>query len=120
MEKSTLFEQCVEQFVTPEVDRQVDLAVDIANRLIDILSERRMSQKDLARLLCKTETEVSRWLMGTHNFTLATIAKIEVALGVEILTVSRPIKVQPLFSVGLNSMPYFCDSEEGVEELKAA
>ena len=34
-----------------------------------------------------TQAEVSRWLSGTHNFTLATLAKISVALGVNLLTV---------------------------------
>ena len=33
----------------------------------------------------KTETEVSRWLSGTHNFTIATIAKITKVLGEAII-----------------------------------
>ncbi len=92
MKDKTLFEECVEQFVTPEIDRQVNLSVGIANRLYDILSERQMSQKDFAKLVAKSEAEVSRWLMGTHNFTLATIAKIETALGEELLSVIVPCK----------------------------
>ena len=35
----------------------------------------------------KTEAEVSRWLAGTHNFTIRTIAKISDALGVNLLTI---------------------------------
>lgn len=35
----------------------------------------------------KTEAEVSRWLGGTHNFTLRTIAKISDALGVKLLSI---------------------------------
>ena len=34
-----------------------------------------------------TQAEVSRWLSGTHNFTLATLAKISVTLEVNILTI---------------------------------
>jgi len=34
-----------------------------------------------------TQAEVSRWLSGNHNFTLATLAKISVALGVNLITV---------------------------------
>ena len=44
----------------------------------------------------KTETEISRWLIGTHNFTFATIAKIEVALGINLLEINRQTKVKPL------------------------
>ena len=46
-----------------------------------------MTQKDFARLMGKTETEVSRWLSGTHNMTLATLCKISIALGENLLEV---------------------------------
>ena len=43
------------------------------------------------RRLGKTETEVSRWLSGTHNLTLATICKISTALGEDVVKVAdRP------------------------------
>lgn len=64
----------------PEIKKQVDLQVMIANRVYDLLEAKGMSQKDFAAKLGKTETEVSRWLCGTHNLTMATIAKMAVAL----------------------------------------
>ena len=74
----------------PEIKKQVDLCVAIANRIYDILDERGMSQRDLARKLGKTETEVSRWLSGTHNLTIATIAKIAAGLGDDIIKPTSP------------------------------
>ena len=71
--------------ISPEVKKQLEISVGLANRIYDILDKKGMNQKDLAKLLGKTETEVSRWLSGTHNFTIATIAKISVALGEDIL-----------------------------------
>ena len=38
-------------------------------------------------MLHKNESEISKWMRGTHNFTLDTICMIEEALGVEILQV---------------------------------
>ena len=35
-----------------------------------------------------SETEVSRWFSGTHNLTLATLSKISVALGTDIVIVA--------------------------------
>ena len=64
----------------PEIRKQVDLQVMIANRVYDLLEAKGMSQKDFAAKLGKTETEVSRWLCGTHNLTMATIAKMAIAL----------------------------------------
>jgi len=73
--------------ISPETKMQVELSVAIANRIYDILEAKGMSQKDFARVLGKTETEVSRWLSGTHNLTLSTLSKISIALGEDIITV---------------------------------
>ena len=82
----------IRETMTPEMKIQMELSVSIANRIYDILEEKQMSQKDLAKLLGKTETEVSRWLSGTHNLTMATIAKISAVLGVDIIQVPTPSK----------------------------
>ncbi len=76
----------VRKKITPEIQKQVDMQVMIANRIYDLLEQKGMSQKDLAQKLGKTETEVSRWLCGTHNLTMATIAKIAVALDDDLIT----------------------------------
>lgn len=78
--------QAIRETTPPEVSRQVDIAVLISNRVYELLEEKGMSQKDLAKKLGKTETEVSRWLSGTHNLTIATIAKLSVALDDDIIT----------------------------------
>ncbi|MBR5394904.1 MAG: helix-turn-helix transcriptional regulator [Bacteroidaceae bacterium] len=66
----------------------MELSVTIANRIYSILEAKGMSQKEFARLMGKTETEVSRWLSGTHNLTMAMICKISAALGEDIIRVS--------------------------------
>ena len=75
--------------ISPEVKYQMELSVSIANRIYQILEEKRMSQKEFAQKINKTETEVSRWLSGTHNLTLSTISKISVALGENIISVTE-------------------------------
>lgn len=82
--------------ITPEMKMQMELSVAIANRIYGILESKGMSQKEFARLLGKTETEVSRWLSGTHNLTLATISKISTALGEDIIKVVD-FSYQPVF-----------------------
>jgi len=78
----------IRQTISEETKIQLELSVSIANRIYSILEQRGMSQKDFARLMGKTETEVSRWLSGTHNFTVSTISKITAALGEELI---RPV-----------------------------
>ena len=74
--------------ISPEMKLQTEMSVAIANRIYEILEAKGMSQKDLAKKLGKTETEVSRWLSGTHNLTLATICKISAALEAEVVKVT--------------------------------
>ena len=82
----------IRQSTPPEINKQVDLCVAIANRIYSLMEERGMKQRDLAKALGKTETEVSRWLSGTHNITIATIAKIATVLGDDIIMPTHPSK----------------------------
>jgi transcriptional regulator with XRE-family HTH domain len=77
--------------ISPETKLQMEMSVAIANRIYEILEAKGMTQKDLAKRLGKTETEVSRWLSGTHNLTLSTICKISAALEEEIVTVPHQV-----------------------------
>ena len=86
-----IMDEVRKRYLTPEIQKQVDMQVMIANRIYDLLEQKGMSQKDLAQKLGKTETEVSRWLCGTHNITMATLAKIAVALDDDII-VTTPAK----------------------------
>ena len=83
--------------ITPEMKLQMEMSVAIANRIYEILEAKGMTQKELAQKLGKTETEVSRWLSGTHNLTLSTICKISAALGEEIVIVSKQV-LEPEFA----------------------
>lgn len=78
--------------VSQDVRRKVGLSFLIVDRIYDLLDERGLRQKDLAALLDKKEAEISKWMRGTHNFTLQTIAQIEQALGADILQVVSKVR----------------------------
>lgn len=82
--------------VSIETRRSIDLSFQIVDRIHEILSSKGLKQKDLAALLGKSEAEVSKWMRGTHNFTIDTLISIEQALNAPILTVvgkKEPITV---------------------------
>lgn len=86
LEGQKLFRQVVDE--TPaELKTQLRFSDSIAEKLDGLLKKRGMSQRELAKSTGKTEAEVSRWLGGTHNFTLRTLAKISIALGEDLITV---------------------------------
>lgn len=75
--------------VPADTKLRVEMSMDISDRIASILKRRGLSQKDFAKLMGKTEAEVSRWLGGTHNFTLSTLAKISTSLNERIVTVNH-------------------------------
>jgi transcriptional regulator with XRE-family HTH domain len=48
-----------------------------------------LNQRDLAALMNRSAQQVNRWLKGSENFTLETIAKLEEALGIELMNVTN-------------------------------
>jgi transcriptional regulator with XRE-family HTH domain len=73
--------------VSPEARASVALSFRIVDRIHDILNEKGLRQKDLAERLGKSEAEISKWMRGTHNFTIDTLVSIEIALNAPILQV---------------------------------
>lgn len=57
----------------------------ISEQVEALRKEKGWTQKELARNLGKTESEVSRLLSGFHNLTLKSIAKLEAELGNDII-----------------------------------
>lgn len=88
MKKNATLER-IRQRTSIDVKRNVDLSMAIADRIYEILvTKKGKDQKYLANLMGKHESEVCKWMSGTHNFTLQTIARIEAALGESILHVA--------------------------------
>jgi len=84
MKKSNILEKRRRQ-VNPEIRESVVLSFHIVDRIHEILVEKGLKQKDLALLLGKKEAEISKWMHGTHNFTIDTLVTIERALQTPIL-----------------------------------
>lgn len=81
-----LFNECVA--ATPDdIKQRVEWSFEIADKIDGILKQRGMTQKEFARKVGRSEAEVCRWVGGTHNFTLATLAKISAVLDVPIISV---------------------------------
>ncbi|MBQ0061580.1 MAG: helix-turn-helix transcriptional regulator [Bacteroidales bacterium] len=76
--------------VSPAVRQKVNLSFQIVNRIHEVLTAKGYKQKDLANMLGKSEAEISKWMRGTHNFTLDTIMNIEEVLNEQILVVYSP------------------------------
>ena len=90
MKRSKIIEERRRQ-VSPEVRERVSLSFQIVDRIHEILEERNLRQKDLALMLGKSEAEISKWMRGTHNFTIDTVVAIEEALQAPVLQVYHEV-----------------------------
>lgn len=63
-----------------DVKVYVDLAFKMADQIDCILKSQGKTQRELAQELGKSESEISKWLTGEHNFTLKSIAKLQTVL----------------------------------------
>jgi transcriptional regulator with XRE-family HTH domain len=79
--------------VSDEVKRFVDSSFEVVNKIHEILERQGKTQRDLANLMGKNESEISKWMQGTHNFTLKSIAKIESVLGEKLFEVLKEDEV---------------------------
>lgn len=76
----------------PAIEKLTQMNLAIATRINDILVEKGLKAVDLAKMLDKSSSEISKWLTGTHTFTTKTLAKISVKLGEEIIFTEPQIK----------------------------
>lgn len=70
-----------------DIQKQTFFSFAVSDKICKLLTEKGMTQKDLAKKMGKTEAEVSVWLSGQHNFTLKTLAKISVVLEEDLIKV---------------------------------
>jgi transcriptional regulator with XRE-family HTH domain len=73
--------------ISPEDRAQTRLSFEISNKLDALMQERGLSKKQLADAIGKRPSEITRWLSGEHNFTIATIGMLSAFFGKPIITV---------------------------------
>lgn len=83
--KNNIIETWLNENGSPEITKLVEKNLAIANKIHEILKNRGLKPADLARLLDKKPSEISKWLTGTHTFTTKTITKMETVLGEDII-----------------------------------
>lgn len=85
--KNNIIDTWLNENGSPEIAKLVEKNLAIANKIHEMLKERGLKPADLARMLDKKPSEISKWLTGTHTFTTKTITKIETVLAEDIIHV---------------------------------
>lgn len=107
--------------IPKDIQNDVIGSLDIANEIHLVLEQKNLCAADLARLLNKSESEISKWLTGLHNFTFKTVRKINDVLGVDLI-VTNSSKISEyeekieLLQNKINELKNKIDSDYGYHE----
>jgi len=74
--------------ITQEEQEKSDKRMLLAARIDDALKNKGLRKNELAKALNKKPSEISKWLSGTHNFTIDTLIDIERILNIELLNLN--------------------------------
>lgn len=66
---------------------EVDLSFAISDRIDALMKQKGLSKKQFAEALGRRPSEITKWLSGQHNFTIATLAMLSSFFGQPIITV---------------------------------
>ncbi|MDE6042326.1 MAG: helix-turn-helix transcriptional regulator [Muribaculaceae bacterium] len=73
--------------VPESLQRETELSFQISDRIYELMQKRGLSKKQFADALGKRPCEVTKWLSGQHNFTIATLGALSAFFGQPIITV---------------------------------
>ena len=73
--------------IPTNIQAEVDLSFEISDRIDALMRQRGLSKKQFADALGRRPSEITKWLSGQHNFTIATLAMLSSFFGQPIITV---------------------------------
>lgn len=73
--------------VPADIKAEIDLSFAISDRIDFLMQEKGLSKKQLADALGRRPSEITKWLSGQHNFTIATLAMLSSFFQQPIITV---------------------------------
>lgn len=102
--KSSL-EKILEE-ITPEQQARTDVKMLLAARIADAMEAKGWNNKMLMEALGKKNpSEITRWLSGTHNFTVDTLVDLGRVLERDFINLS-PEKEQPVKQFNISVLTY--------------
>jgi transcriptional regulator with XRE-family HTH domain len=75
--------------ITPEEQAKTDAKMMLAAKIADAMKAKGWKNKDLLKAMGKNNpSEITKWLSGTHNFTVETLIDLENVLNVKLLNLN--------------------------------
>lgn len=82
--KKNLLDELLEG-ITPEEQEKKDKKMILSTKIANAIKAKGLKKSEFAEILGKQPSEISKWLSGTHNFTIDTLMDIERVLSIQLL-----------------------------------
>lgn len=79
--------------ISPEQQKNIDRKMMLAAKIYDAMKAKGWNQKQFAEAMGKKQSEICRWLSGTHTFNSDTLWAIGDTLNIDLLPVQEKQKV---------------------------
>lgn len=73
--------------IPESLQQETELSFQISDRIYELMQQRGLTKKQFADALGKRPCEVTKWLSGQHNFTIATLSMLSTFFGQPIIAV---------------------------------
>lgn len=83
--------------ITPLEMEQTKVKMQLAARMADLVEAKGWNKSQFAEKVGKNPSEITKWLSGTHNFTIEVLTEIAFALGVEVGVLLGKKQVQTVY-----------------------
>lgn len=87
--KGSMITDWLDKHGDPEIEQFVEKNLAISEKVRMALEEKGWSKNHFAEVLGKNPSEISKWLSGTHNLTLKSIVKMEIALDLDLMNLNK-------------------------------
>lgn len=102
MKKNNIISDWLDQYGDHETEKFVSKNLAITEKVRLALEKKGWTKGQLAQVMGKSPSEVSKWLSGMHNLTLKSIVKMEVALDIDLIH-CEPVKEYEYVYLGVIS-----------------
>ena len=73
--------------IPESLQQETELSFQISDRIYELMQQRGLTKKQFANALGKRPCEVTKWLSGQHNFTIATLSMLSTFFGQPVIAV---------------------------------
>lgn len=75
--------------ISQKEQAKTDKKMILATKIVNAIKAKGLKKSEFAEQMAKVPSEISKWLSGTHNFTIDTLMDIEKELSINLIDISN-------------------------------